>query len=267
MTGKATPISTVISEAAPKFFNFNFPFYDESKRTEFEEQFIRHFYMREIGMETQAYFFLRLEDKLDTIMPYFNKLLLAAAKEYDPFYTEIIDETITREHESSNTGKDTTETSNTNTVNGSSTTNTESSNSSETNGTNSNTTESSADDNNQQSDLPQGALANFNDNSYMTSAGKGHTESNSTVSGTDKTTATGSGTGKTTVTDETKNVGSGNVTVNRSGSDSGNSTETRKANNIRGNQSEMLRLYYEAQRNILNEIYNECEDLFINLWV
>lgn len=267
MTGKVTPISTVIAEAAPKFFNFNFPFYDESKRDEFEQNFIRHFYMREIGLETEAYFFLRLEDKLNTVMPYFNKLLTANAKEYDPFYTEIIDEVITREHETSNTGKDTTESNNTSTVNGSSTTNSENTNSSETNGTTTSTTNSSADDNNQESDLPQGSLANFNDNSYMSRAGKGHTESESTVNGTDKTTSSGSGTGKTTVTDESKNVGSGNVTVNRTASDTGESSETRKANNVRGNQSEMLRLYYEAQRNIMNELYNECEELFIGLWV
>lgn len=39
LTGKTTPIGTVITEAAPLFFNFNFPFYDETKRTEFEQNF------------------------------------------------------------------------------------------------------------------------------------------------------------------------------------------------------------------------------------
>lgn len=235
MTGKTTPISTVIAEAAPQFFNFNFPFYDETKRTEFEENFIRHYYMREIGLETTDYFFLRLEDKLNTIMPYFNKLLLANAKEYDPFYTEIIDETVNRERTGKSNGTDTTENSSNST----------------TNGTTTSTTQSSADDNNQQSDLPQGSLTNFNDNSYMSSAGKGHTESNSTVNGTDETTGTNKGTSNTTRAETTE----------------GNEKETRKANNIRGNQSEMLRLYYEAQRNIMEQLYDECEELFIGLWV
>ena len=76
LTGKTTPIGTVIAEAAPLFFNFNFPFYDETKRAEFEQNFLRHFYMREIGLETIDYFMLRLEDKLNTIMPYYNKLPL-----------------------------------------------------------------------------------------------------------------------------------------------------------------------------------------------
>lgn len=234
MTGKTTPISTVIAEAAPLFFNFNFPFYDETKRAEFEETFIRHFYMREIGLETVDYFMLRLEDKLVTIMPYYNKLLIANAKEYDPFYTEIINETINRERSGKSNGTDSTETSTNST----------------TKGTTTNTTESSADDNNQQSDLPQGSLTNFNDNSYLSSAGKGHTESNSTVNGKDETTGTNKGTSNTTRAETTE----------------GNEKETRTANNIRGNQSEMLRQYYEAQRNILDLIYNDCEELFMGIW-
>lgn len=234
LTGKTSPISEVITDAAPLFFNFNFPFYDETKRAEFEQNFLRHFYMREIGLETIDYFMLRLEDKLNTIMPYYNKLLLANAKEYDPFYTEIIDENITRVRSGKTSGTDTTATS------GSSTTK----------GTSANTTVSSADDNNQQSDLPQGSLANFNDNSYMSSAGKGHTESNTTVNGTDETTGT--------------NSGSSNAT--RAETSEGNETEKRTANNVRGNQSEMLRMYYEAQRNIIDNIYNDCEDLYMGLW-
>lgn len=234
LTGKTTPISTVITEAAPLFFNFNFPFYDETKRAEFEQNFLRHFYMREIGLETIDYFMLRLEDKLNTIMPYYNKLLTANAKEYDPFYNEIIDESITRDRTGKTNGTDTTATSSNST----------------TKGTTTNTTESNANDSNQQSDLPQGNLANFNDNSYLSSAGKGHTESNTSVNGTDETTAT--------------NSGSSNVT--RSETSEGNETEKRTANNVRGNQSEMLRMYYEAQRNILNNIYNDCEELYMGLW-
>nr|DAK73636.1 MAG TPA: Lower collar protein [Caudoviricetes sp.] len=234
LTGKTTPISTVITEAAPLFFNFNFPFYNEEKRAEFEQNFLRHFYMREIGLETIDYFMLRLEDKLNTIMPYYNKLLMANEKEYNPFYNEIIDETITRDRTGKTNGTDTTATSGSSTTKGNST----------------NTTTSSADDNNQQSDLPQGSLANFNDNSYMSSAGKGHTESNSSVTSTDETTGTNSGSSNTT----------------RAETSEGNETEKRTANNVRGNQSEMLRMYYEAQRNILDNIFNDCEDLYMGLW-
>lgn len=234
MTGKRKP-SEVIAAAAPLFFDFDFPFYDESKRTEFETSFLRHFYMREIGLETQAYFFLRLEDKLNTIMPYYNKLLTANAIEYDPFYNEIVDEKITRNRTGKTNGTDTTETKN------------ETNTTSKTNST----TTASADDNNQNSELPQGSLTNFNDNSYLSSAGKGHSESTSTVGGTDESTA----------------KGAGNSTVNRNETSEGSETETRTANNTRGNKSEMLKQYYEAQVNIFNNIYDDCEELFIQLWV
>lgn len=234
LTGKTSPISEVIADAAPLFFNFNFPFYNEEKRAEFEQNFLRHFYMREIGLETIDYFMLRLEDKLNIIMPYYNKLLTANEKEYDPFYTEIIDESITRDRTGKTNGTDTTATSGSSTTKGNST----------------NTTASSADDNNQQSDLPQGSLTNFNDNSYMSSAGKGHTESNTNVTSTDETTGTNSGSSNTT----------------RAETSEGNETEKRTANNVRGNQSELLRMYYEAQRNILDNIFNDCEDLYMGLW-
>lgn len=234
MTGKQKP-SEVIIAAAPLFFDFDFPFYDESKRTEFEINFLRHFYMREIGLETQAYFFLRLEDKLNLIMPYYNKLLTANAIEYDPFYNEIVNEKITRERTGKSTGSDTTNTEN---------------NSTTSSNTNSTTT-ASADDNNQNSELPQGSLSNFNDNSYLSSAGKGHSESSSSVTGKDEATVTGTG----------------NTSMTRNESTEGNETESRTANNTRGDKSGMLRAYYEAQHNIFNDIFNDCEELFIQLWV
>lgn len=64
-------------------FDFNYPFYDEKKRAEFERNFIRHFYFREIGAETIDRFMIYLEDKMNVIFPYYNKLFEAATVEYD----------------------------------------------------------------------------------------------------------------------------------------------------------------------------------------
>lgn len=63
-------------------FNFKYPFYDESKRLEFEKSFIRHFYFREIGAETIDRFMHYLEDKMLTVFPYYNELFNAANIEY-----------------------------------------------------------------------------------------------------------------------------------------------------------------------------------------
>lgn len=63
-------------------FDFKYPFYDERKRPEFEEKFIRHFYFREIGCETIDRFKVYLEDKFATVFPYYNELFNAAQIEY-----------------------------------------------------------------------------------------------------------------------------------------------------------------------------------------
>lgn len=58
-------------------FDFDYPFYNEERRKQFEEHFIEHFYFDEIGQETVARFKQRLKIKLNLIMPYWNKIFLA----------------------------------------------------------------------------------------------------------------------------------------------------------------------------------------------
>lgn len=87
-------------------FNFNYPFYDEKKRKEFEQDFIRHFYFREIGTETIDKFCHYLEDKMLTVFPYYNKLLEASTIEYDILNNYRLTETMKRnvEREENNRG-------------------------------------------------------------------------------------------------------------------------------------------------------------------
>lgn len=77
-------------------FNFNYPFYDEKKRPEFEQDFIKHFYFREIGCETPDRFIHYLEDKMITVFPYYNKLLEASTIEYDILNNYRLTETLER---------------------------------------------------------------------------------------------------------------------------------------------------------------------------
>lgn len=58
-------------------FDFDYPFYNEERREQFEQHFIEHFYFDEIGQETVARFKQRLKIKLNLIMPYWNKIFLA----------------------------------------------------------------------------------------------------------------------------------------------------------------------------------------------
>lgn len=63
-------------------FDFHYDFYDKYKKAKFEDDFIRHFYFREIGCETVDRFKWLLNDKMQTVFPYYNKLFEAATKEY-----------------------------------------------------------------------------------------------------------------------------------------------------------------------------------------
>ena len=63
-------------------FDFNYPFYDESKRLEFEQNFIHHFYFREIGVPSVDQFKHYLKDKMFMVFPYYNELFNAASIKY-----------------------------------------------------------------------------------------------------------------------------------------------------------------------------------------
>jgi len=82
-------------------FDFDYPFYNEERRKQFEEHFIEHFYFDEIGQETVARFKQRLKIKLNLIMPYWNKIFLADELEQRILDNYDVTETYTREVEKS----------------------------------------------------------------------------------------------------------------------------------------------------------------------
>ena len=79
-------IATVLTEAAPKIFNFDFPIFDETYRTPLEVKILRHYYTREICEETVGLWKLRLQDKLNMIMPYYNQLYASELLRFNPLY-------------------------------------------------------------------------------------------------------------------------------------------------------------------------------------
>lgn len=87
------PIRNKITTARPKLFDFDYPFFDEGLRSQFEEHFIRRFYMREIGFETEGLFKFQLENWLLQHMPYYNKLFDSETITFNPL--ENIDFTVT----------------------------------------------------------------------------------------------------------------------------------------------------------------------------
>ena len=57
-----------------KLFDFEYDFYEESKKEQFEQKFIDYFYMREIEHETAEVFKHELRTKLNLIAPYYKQL-------------------------------------------------------------------------------------------------------------------------------------------------------------------------------------------------
>lgn len=103
----------VIPVAAPLLFNFEYPIFDEEYRPVLEQKIIKHFYTREIAHETIGMFILRLDVKMNEIMPYYNELYKSAKLEFDPLtdthYTSANKGTISTEGESSGGGGSTTD--------------------------------------------------------------------------------------------------------------------------------------------------------------
>lgn len=67
-----------------RLFDFDYPIFDENYRKVFENHFIRTFYMREIGFETEGLFKFQLETWLLVNMPYYNKLFHSENIMYNP---------------------------------------------------------------------------------------------------------------------------------------------------------------------------------------
>lgn len=79
-------IENIITTAAPHIFNFTFPIFDDAYKLPLEKKILRHFYTREICEETVGLWKLRLCDKLNNIMPYYNKLYESELLEFNPLY-------------------------------------------------------------------------------------------------------------------------------------------------------------------------------------
>lgn len=273
-------IEEVIKNCLPKVFDFNFPIFDESYRSVLETKILRHYYTREIGLETVGLWKLKLSTKLNEIMLYYNKLYKSELIEFNPFY----DVELTRERKIE--GKGTKDTENSENRSGSNNTETTQNNDSTvketggdkstTNGTANGTQNQNTNGNgtNMYSDTPQGAITDLQAGRYLT---------NATI---DSATNTFAGSSSDTTTQTTENTN--NSTVDSSGSVDG-TTESDFNSKMNGfsnttlsntedylervigsnggeNFSKRLNDYRSTFINIDMMVINELEDLFFGLW-
>ena len=211
-------------------FTFDYEFYSDNHQDKetFEKLFISHFYFREIGFETPERFKVKLQSKLNLIMPYYRQL---AMTEWEKV----------RSIEQMMTSKNLTETTeHTQTIQGNSESQSnQSSNSNATQNTISNN-ESKA------SNLADGVSQSSLDDGYLTSSGKAEQ--------TDTLQSESSGTGSQTLTGNNEQQLTEKTTFTSNG-DIGIQTPAYAITEWR-----------KIIININQLIINECEDLLMKIY-
>lgn len=140
-------VDEVIEASRGKIFG-NYPIFDETYRSVLESKILRHYYTREISEETVGLWKLRLNNRMNEIMPYFNKLYKSELIEFNPLY----DVDLTRDFNRKTSGTD--------------------DNSYENNNSFSNSGTSNGVAWSKFNDTPQGGLQGIDSDTYLTSATK-----------------------------------------------------------------------------------------------
>lgn len=79
-------VADIINDCWDKIFDFDFPIFDEEYRSVICKKIIKHYYTREIGLETYGLWKLKLDTLMNEIMPYFNERYKSAELKYNPLY-------------------------------------------------------------------------------------------------------------------------------------------------------------------------------------
>ena len=272
----ADKVDEVIASAWDKIFTTKAVFFDEAYRSVLCQKILKHYYLREICCETVGIWKLWMNERLETIMPYYNQLYESAKITFEPLedvnVTTKHDRNVkgTEDRESNSKDDETitsTETDNkTREVVASSDGNTSQSESGENSATSSETKRDLY------SDTPQGAITGLENENYLTNARK--ITDSITSSGNDSRNS--NGTTKYDYTEDETDNGKkdGSMVSAKTGSSSlsGNSSttedylETLVGKHGSGTYSKMLMEFRETFLNIDIMVIEEFKDLFFGLW-
>lgn len=245
-------VNEILSECWDKVIPQDWPIFDEDYRSVLCQKILKHYCTREIGLETVGLWQLKLETKLNEIMPYYNELYRTTLIEFDP----LRDVDYYRAHEGSGEGETTEETSGSRSgrnsgnrqraANGTK--------NSAANGTSNETTWDVY------SDTPQGALTNVANETYLTNARKVTDAVNTTNQQAD-----------TVANTESENT-TGSASETTSGDRSGQYSNTDQyLDHVYGkmNTRSYPKVIRELRENIINVdmmIIEALSDLFFLLW-
>lgn len=227
-------------------FTFNYDFYSDSKQDKemFEKLFINHFYFREIGFETPDRFKMKLQAKLNLIMPYYRQLALTEWDKVRNVEQMMTSKNLTEtsEHTQTIKGNNESQSNQTTASNGS---NTSSSNTSQSTTSNNKTIASNLSDGVSQSSLTDG---------YLTSSGK--SEQSDTIE------SESSGTSNQSISGNANQTVSGNNEQQLSEK----TTFTSKGDIGIQTPAYAITEWRKVIININQMIIDECEDLFMKLY-
>lgn len=281
-----------IEFARTQIFQFNYPFFDETKKAEFETKFLMHFYTRQLGLETPALWIFYLNETLNRIMPYYNEWFKSQLLQWEPFQDILIEETFTKDFSSTKTGEGNSSSESTGKYDGTSkktgtdtTENTHSDTGKDTlkkTGTESTETEGnqsgSESHTKKYSDTPQGLLNNLD---YLTNltqdsgSNSQNSSANSTVTynTTDTKDSTDSGTAKSTTTYNSTVTDNQTTSGSESTSSTTNGTEKALENYMRSKKgmsgkwsyADLVQKLRGTFVNVYNMIFNsmDVQSLFI----
>lgn len=281
-------VDDVIDKSLSGVFDFDFPIFDEKYRKVLEKKILKHYYTREIGLETVGLWKLKLNTKLNEIMPYYNKLYNSELLDFNPFYNinrttksdrnfkgnENKSETLTENIKNIGTNEYTNTTNRT----GTSVEALGEKNKQTYDVTDSGSNSKQSNSKDRYSDTPQGSIKNIENNAYLTNARIVDNQE----SGTDTNKKTGS------TLDEKSGENTTNTTlVNTDTMKQGMTNDTDKTNNtidekiinnlddylenVSGKEgtetySEMLIKYRNTFLNIDMQVISDLEELFMQIW-
>lgn len=285
-------VNDVINTALPKVFNFEFPIFDEAYRPILEKKILKHYYTREIGLETVGLWKLFLDTKLNEIMPYYNQLYKSELISFNPMYDvdltrdhqlkrlEDIKETGTQESDTNRNGTLDTTANKTGTTHDTSlttdhgTANQDISNQKTAHGTNGDTTDvtTTVSHVDKFSDTPQGALDGLKNDTYMSEARivDDTNTSKTIISGSDDINEnnTGNTTTETDATSDTTSDGrtTQNETVNTTNTDKENRVATQNTNkNLNSIDDYIEHVTGKTSGVSYSKLLNEFRETFLNI--
>lgn len=288
----ADNVDEVIAGAWNKIFTSKAPFFDESYRSVLCQKILKHYYLREICCETVGIWKLWMNERLETIMPYYNQLYESELIKFEPLndvnltrkHDRTVDGTEERNGETSDTANGTREITNNGTKNTTNNGTREVTGTNDTKETVTSDTTTSTESNETKRDLysdtPQGAITGLENENYLTNARK--ITDSVTSNGSEDTNATRNIDNDYTENDTTNNTENttSNNTENMTTNDTkiGTNKVTGTSNTTEdyletligkqgsGTYSKMLMEFRDTFLNIDMMVIDEFKDLFFGLW-